>query len=41
MPHMRQRAHRRSGETGNRTQQLSILFVLVLLLVVFRSVLAL
>lgn len=30
----------RSGETGNRTQQLSILFVLVLLLVVFRSVLA-
>jgi putative drug exporter of the RND superfamily len=32
--------NRRSGETGNRTQQLSILFVLVLLLVVFRSVLA-
>jgi putative drug exporter of the RND superfamily len=30
----------RSGETGNRTQQLSVLFVLVLLLVVFRSLLA-
>jgi RND superfamily putative drug exporter len=30
----------RSGETGNRTQQLSVLFVLALLLVVFRSVLA-
>ena len=30
----------RSGDTGNRTQQLSVLFVLVLLLVVFRSVLA-
>ena len=32
--------NRESAETGNRTQQLSILFVLVLLLVVFRSVLA-